>query len=76
MDARLRSMPHDSQYELALYAHGTHFVFPEGMLRQMLPLGSDLFVKAAFRAARQHPEACRATREDVDQKVRCALKNW
>lgn len=76
MDVRLKTMPHDSQYELALYDHGTHFVFPESMLCQMLPLGSGLFVKAAFRAARQHPEACRATRMDIDQKVRSALKDW
>ena len=36
-----------------LYAHGTHFVFPEGMLKIMLPVGSGLFVKLAFQAAKK-----------------------
>lgn len=35
-----------------VYAHGTHFVFPEGMLKIMLPVGSGLFVKFAFQAAK------------------------
>ena len=35
-----------------LCAHGTHFVFPEGMLKIMLPVGSGLFVKLAFQTAK------------------------
>lgn len=40
-----------------LYAHGTHFVFPEGMLKIMLPVGSGLFVKLAFQAAKKIPRS-------------------
>ncbi len=76
MDERLKSMPHESEYELALYPHGTHFVFPEGMLRMMLPVGSGLLVRCAFRAAKLHPKECRATRMDIDNKVTRILQDW
>lgn len=76
MNERLKTMPHESEYELALYPHGTHFVFPEGMLRQMLPVGSGLLVRAAFRAGRQYPKECRATRLDIDARVSRLLQGW
>ena len=76
MDERLKAMPHESEYELALYPHGTHFVFPEGMLRQMLPVGSGLLVRAAFRAGRQYPKECLATRLDIDSRVTKLLQEW
>ena len=41
------------------YEHGTHFVFPDGMLKTMLPIGSALFVKLAFSAAKKYPSAKR-----------------
>lgn len=30
MEARLLENPHECEVEAAVYAHGTHFVFPEG----------------------------------------------
>lgn len=39
MDERLRSLPHESEYEMLLYRHGTHFVFPEEMIKRMFPWG-------------------------------------
>ncbi len=76
MNERLKTMPHESEYEMVLYPHGTHFVFPEGMLRQMLPVGSGLLVRAAFRAGRQYPKECRATRLDIDARVSRLLQGW
>lgn len=76
MEERLKSTPHESEYELALYPHGTHFVFPEGMLRRMLPVGSGLLVRAAFRAGRQYPKECRAARLDIDARLTRLLQEW
>ena len=45
MDERLKSLPHESEYEMLLYRHGTHFVFPEEMIKRMFPVGSSLFDK-------------------------------
>ena len=58
------------------YEHGTHFVFPESMLKTMLPVGSGLFVKLAFQAARKHPKECRRARLDIDWRVRNAVAKW
>lgn len=76
MEARLAEKTHACQAEAAVYAHGTHFVFPEGMMKTMLPVGSGLFVKLAFREARQHPKECRAVRLDIDRRVRSAVSDW
>lgn len=76
MDERLKAAPHESEYEMALYPHGTHFVFPEGMLRQMLPVGSGLLMRAAFRAGRQYPKECREARLDIDARVTRLLQSW
>lgn len=76
MDERLRSLHHESEYEMLLYRHGTHFVFPEEMIKRMFPVGSSLLIKIAFRAARQFPKECRATRIDIDEKLSHILAAW
>ena len=55
MEERLKSVPHECTWESLLYAHGTHFVFPESMLKSMLPVGSGLLVKFMFKAGRDYP---------------------
>ena len=56
--------------------NGTHFVFPESMLKTMLPVGSGLFVKLAFQVARKYPQECRSTRLDIDRRVRNVVAEW
>ena len=56
--------------------NGTHFVFPESMLKTMLPVGSGLFVKLAFQAARKYPQECRSARLDIDHRVRNVVAEW
>ena len=48
---RLKSKPHSCKFKALLYEHGTHFAFPESMLKIMLPAGGSLLVGAAFRRA-------------------------
>ncbi len=76
MKERLESKNATSQPEYLLYEHGTHFVFPESMLEQALPLVSGIFVRCCFKAAREYPKECRKTRIDIDHKVGQALKEW
>ena len=42
MRQRLETLPHDCDFEAWIYEHGTHFIFPESMLKLMLPIGSGL----------------------------------
>ena len=76
MEERLAETPHDSDFESWLYAHGTHFAFPESMLRLMLPIGSGLLVRLAFKAGREYPRECRRTREDIDKRLTALLRTW
>jgi len=46
------------------------------MLKIMLPVGAGLFVRLAFQAAKQFPEACRQTRQDIDRRVSAAIYTW
>ena len=76
MKQRMKEHPHTCRLEYVIYEHGTHFVFPESMLKTMLPVGSGLFVKLAFQAAKKHPKECRRARLDIDWRVRNAVAKW
>ena len=76
MEERLKSKPHSCKFKALLYEHGTHFAFPESMLKIMLPAGGSLLVGSAFRAGRKYPKECRETRRDIDRKLRGVLRRW
>lgn len=76
MDQRLKARGHSSRYETLIYARGTHFAFPESMLRQLLPVFPDFLISRAFRAAREYPGECRMTREDIDCRVKRTIQEW
>lgn len=59
-----------------VYEHGTHFVLPESMLRKALPIGLKFVLKFVFRAAKEYPKECEATRKDIDIRLSTALKEW
>ncbi len=75
MEERLARKLHDCTYLSLIYEHGTHFVFPETLLKIMLPVGADL-MSLAFRAGREFPEECRAVREDIDSKLSEIIREW
>ncbi|MBQ9663604.1 MAG: acyl-CoA thioester hydrolase [Oscillospiraceae bacterium] len=76
MEARLKELPHESSFEAWLYEHGTHFAFPESMLKMMLPVGSSLLVRIMFRAGKEYPKECRETRIDLDRRLRQVFRAW
>ena len=76
MEARLDTLPHESTFEAWLYEHGTHFAFPESMLKKMLPVGSSLFVRIMFRAGKEHPKECKETRVDIDRRLQKVMREW
>lgn len=76
MDDRLQRLPHECSYDKLLYKHGTHFVFPQSMLKQMLPIGSGLLIRLAFRAGKDFPKECKQTRIDIDQKLIAIINKW
>ena len=59
-----------------MYKHGTHYVFPESLLRSILPIGRGLFLKLAFKAAKEYPKECKQTRVDIDRRVVKIIQEW
>lgn len=76
MMKRLDTLPHDCTAEALLYEHGTHFVFPQSMLKIMLPVGSGLLIRMMFKAGRQYSKECRQTRLDIDEMLSEIIKAW
>lgn len=76
MKKRLSEKPHSCNAETVVYKYGTHYVFPEGMMKTMLPVGSGLFVRLAFSSAKKHPDECRNTRIDIDKRITKAIAEW
>lgn len=76
MLARLEALPHQCAAEALLYEYGTHFVFPQSMLKTMLPVGSGLLIRLMFKAGREHPRECRQTRLDIDEKLTRSILAW
>lgn len=76
MQERLDALPHECTFEAWTYEYGTHFAFPESLLRMMLPIGSGLLVKLMFKSGREHPKECRQTRTYIDRRLTGLLENW
>ena len=73
---RLKERPHVCQFVPLVYEHGTHFVLPESLLRKALPVGLKFVLRFVFKAAKDYPGECEATRKDIDRKLSAALKEW
>ncbi len=76
MEERLIRMPRDNSFEAWLYRYGTHFAFPESLLRMILPVGSGLLVSFMFRSGKEHAGECRRMRIDIDRRLRKTLAEW
>ena len=75
-ESRLCEKPHDCDVEALTYQHGTHFVFPESLLKTIFPVGAGLLLKWMFRAAKEYPKECKATRIDIDRHVVSTIEEW
>ena len=76
MEKRLQEREHDCEVQALLYPYGTHFAFPQSLLSIALPVFSGVLPWAMFRAARQHPGKCKATRVDIDRKLSEIICKW
>lgn len=75
MEKRLAEREHTCEVESYIYEHATHFVFPEEMVKTILPVGGDLLTRV-FAAGRKFPKECKAARIDIDRRVTQAVDAW
>lgn len=58
-----------------IYDYGTHFLFPQGMLKKGLHIFSGLPV-LLFASGRKHYLTCKKNRIDVENKIVKEIENW
>ena len=75
MEGRLSRIPHECEVESMIYDHATHFVFPESLLKEMMPVGGSLFV-GLFKAGRDYKKECKEARIDIDNRMSKAINDW
>lgn len=76
IEQRLKNHSHDCRVEAVVYEHATHFVFPEGMLKIMLPINSNIFVNFAFKYSKPFAKQCKQARIDIDRRLTNAINGW
>ena len=76
MEKRLAARGSEARFISLLYRHGTHFVFPETMIRMILPFGASRLISFMFYAARKYPKECEETRRDIARRLESILIEW
>lgn len=76
MKKRMEMKNSPAACEALLYEHGTHFVFPESMLRKALPVGINLVLPLIFKEAKGYKKECQQTRVDLDWRLKQAIEEW
>lgn len=75
MKERLTKREHTCEVESYIYEHATHFVFPESMVKTILPIGGDLITRV-FATGRNYPKECKTARVDIDRHVTDVILVW
>ncbi len=75
-EKRLAEKPHECDAEFLTYEHGTHYVFPESLIKKVLPIASGLLLKMMFKAAKDYPKECKATRIDIERNLLRIIEEW
>lgn len=75
MEARLALKEHECEVESCVYEHATHFVFPEGLVKKIIPVLGDL-MSNMFVEGRKHPKECKAARIDIENRITRAVRDW
>lgn len=75
MENRLKEKNFTFNVVCHIYKIGTHFVFPDGIFKASLPVGSNLLSRI-FASGRKYPKECKKTRMEIEKIVLRAIQNW
>lgn len=76
MEKRLNDKHESCDYQALVYKYGTHYAFPENMLKSILPICSDKLVGLAFASAKEHSRECKETRIDIQKHFMEVIDKW
>ncbi len=75
MEARLCANGR-TNFEAHVFEYGTHLMFPQGVVKNILPFGIHFVLGRVFKSAKAHPKECERARCAVDQIIVQALREW
>jgi len=75
MNERIKEYQTNIEVNNFIYEYGTHFVFPETMLKMMIPLFGDALARV-FKSGRVHSKECKKTRIDIDNNIQKIISEW
>lgn len=76
MMKRLEEKKGACTFEAHLYEHGTHLIFPESMMKRILPFGVNLILPLIFSDAKSYVKECQAARKDIDRSLIHAINKY
>ena len=76
MERVLKQRDTNLDLHVLTYEHGTHFLFPQSLMKMLLPFAPNLLPKIAFKAGKDFSKECKAARMDMDVKVRKIVSDW
>jgi len=77
MKERLEKSNSDCIVEAPIYKHCTHFIFPEGMIKCILPIGIfNFLLPKIFKEAKGYVKECQESRIDIDNRISAMIKEW
>ena len=75
MEARMKQRG-KARFVPLYYKYGTHFVFPQSMIRMVLPFGESTLFGMLFHSAKKHSKECLETRKDIARHLEAEIIEW
>lgn len=75
-EKRLSSHPHLCDAKFLTYEHGTHFIFPDSLIKRIFPIFSKALLKIMFADAKKYANECQATRIDIENEIISTIEEW
>ena len=77
MNRRLKERDVNCTWEIKIYEHATHFIFPDRLIRCIVPgFLVNLILLLVFRESRGHLKECQKTRKDLDRRIDRMIARW
>ncbi len=77
MKKRIEESENSCKLEVLIYDHCGHFIFPESMMKLLLPgFLVDMIIPHIFSNSKGYTKECRRSRIDLDEHIQSTIKEW
>ena len=77
MKKKIEESGNSNHLKVLIYDHCSHFIFPESMMKLLLPgFLVDLLLPIFYGETKGFVKECRNSRVDLDEHIRSTIKEW